>query len=142
MSGYMYYCETCNKLFKTNGTGKKVKCPKCGHILSDLQISDEEYAALDKNSKDILKKRVIENADNDEVVSEHESALKKVNTASPNNVAAAKNSKELKRAAGITSEQHSAFNNSYLKTQIQAQILSADNFVSICKMSALKNVSD
>ena len=29
--------------------------------------------------------------------------------------------------------------NSYLKTQIQNQILSAGNFVSICKMSALKD---
>ncbi len=39
----------------------------------------------------------------------------------------------------MAAEQHTAFNNSYLKTQIQGQILAADNFVSICRMSALKN---
>ncbi len=33
----------------------------------------------------------------------------------------------------------SSITNTYLKVQIQSQILAADNFVSVCKMSALKN---
>ena len=124
MAGYIYYCSNCNKLFKISEMGKKVKCPKCTLELSDLKVSDEEYASLDKAGKDAIKKG---------------SVKKIVSSISAENVTAAKNSEKLKQAAAKTAEQHATFNNSYLKTQIQGQILAAENFVSICRMSALKN---
>ena len=132
MAGYIYYCDNCNKLFKIREIGKKAKCPKCTSTLSDLKISDEEYASLDKAGKDAVKKKALD-------VPEREPVKNTVSRISPENATAAKNSEKLKQAAAKTAEKHATFNNSYLKTQIQGQILAADNFVSICRMSALKN---
>ena len=140
MAGYIYYCNSCNKLFKINEKGKKVKCPKCTLELSDLKISDEEYASLDKAGKDSIKKKALGNLkENEDVGSKNETVEKTVNSISVENITAAKNSEKLKQTAAKTAEQHATFNNSYLKTQIQGQILAAENFVSICRMSALKN---
>lgn len=48
---YRYYCAECKKHFKIKGTGKKIKCPSCGHMLYDMKISDTEYDKLDKTEK-------------------------------------------------------------------------------------------
>ena len=140
MSGYIHYCKDCNKVFKIVGAGRKVKCPKCGKLLYDLKISDEEYAKLDKAGKEAIKEKAGRITGKDEKDSpEQRIAKETVSNISKENVTAANNSLKLKQAANITSEQYATFNNRYLKTQIQSQILAADNFVSICKMSALKN---
>ena len=140
MAGYIYYCDNCNKVFKIREICKKAKCPKCTSILSDLKISDEEYASLDKAGKDAIKKKALDIPEKKEVVDSGKEPVKKtVSSISPENSTAAKNTEKLKQAAARAAEQHTAFNNSYLKTQIQGQILAADNFVSICRMSALKN---
>ena len=139
MAGYIYYCDNCKKLFKISETGKKVKCPKCTSELSDLKISDEEYASLDKAGKDDIKKKALVDQEKKVDASRKEPAKTMVSSISPENVTAAGNNEKLKQAAVRTAEQHATFNNSYLKTQIQGQILAADNFVSICKMSAIKN---
>lgn len=137
----MYYCLECKKLFKIYSMGKSVRCPKCSKPLYDLKISDEDYALLDKAGKEALKSKAIEVTEEKEAdVSKHTGGTKKVtDVASSENIIAAQNSIKLKQKAQITAEQHATFNNSYLKTQIQGQILAADNFVSICRMSALKN---
>ena len=138
MNGYMYYCKDCKKLFKISAEGKKAKCPKCSQPLLDLKISDEEYASLDKAGKEAIKERVTDKTIKEDNVTKQDTNKDPINTVS-SNVIAAKNSEKLKQVANINSIQHATFNNTYLKTQIQAQILAADNFVSICKMSALKN---
>lgn len=133
MSGYIYYCKDCNKVFKIGVAGRKVKCPKCGKLLYDLKISDEEYAKLDKAGKQTVKEKAEYDSTEPKLAKETSSNVSK------ENFKAAKNSFKLKQAANINSEQYATFNNRYLKTQIQGQILAADNFVSICRMSALKN---
>ena len=139
MAGYIYYCDNCNKLFKIGETGKKVKCPKCTSELSDLKVSDEEYASLDKAGKDGIKKKALDVPEKKVDDPRKEPVKTTVSSISPENVTAAGNKEKLKQAAARTAEQHATFNNSYLKIQIQGQILAADNFVSICKMSAIKN---
>ena len=140
MAGYIYYCDNCKKLFRISETGKKVKCPKCTSELSDLKISDEEYASLDKAGKVDIKKKALDDPEKKRVdVSRKEPVKTTVSSISPENVTAAGNIEKLKQEAVRTAEQHATFNNSYLKTQIQGQILAADNFVSICKLSAIKN---
>jgi DNA-directed RNA polymerase subunit RPC12/RpoP len=140
MTGFMYYCIDCKKLFKIGGADRKVKCPKCGKLLYDLKISDEEYAKLDKEEKEVVKKKAVELTEKEENnAQEQKLSEETISNVSQENVTIAKNNVKLKQTAAITSEQHATFNNVYLKTQIQGQILAADNFVSICKMSALKN---
>ncbi|MCR5232449.1 MAG: hypothetical protein K6E53_00870 [Lachnospiraceae bacterium] len=55
MDSYLYYCNSCDKLFKLKNAGKKVKCTKCSSLLTDLNITASEYETLDSDQKDILK---------------------------------------------------------------------------------------
>lgn len=58
MNYYMYLCSECNKSFKVNGRGKKVKCNVCSNKLLDMNISLEDWNNLNKNDKEELKKRL------------------------------------------------------------------------------------
>ena len=48
---YRYYCITCKKQFKVKGAGKKIKCPKCGHFLHDMGVSDLKYEKMSKEER-------------------------------------------------------------------------------------------
>ena len=111
----MYYCSDCNKVFKAGETGKKIKCPKCKSNLSDLGISDQDYAILPAAEKEIMKQNM--------------GILNTAVNASDSLNAAINNNKEMLAQV----------KNNYLKMQIQNQIFAVDNFVSICTMSALKD---
>lgn len=60
MESYLYYCIDCNKLFKAGGIGRKVKCASCSGELIDLEISDEDYAALNPKEREELKRKARE----------------------------------------------------------------------------------
>ena len=49
------------------------------------------------------------------------------------------NSEKIKVLAGQTKNIHAAVNNTYLRTQIQSRIPAAENFLSICRISAMKD---
>ena len=112
---YMYYCPECNKVFKAGETGKKIKCPKCKSNLSDLGISDQDYALLPAAEKEIMKQN-----------------MRVLNTA-------VNASDSLNAAINNNKEMLAQVKNNYLKMQIQNHIFAVDNFVSICTMSALKD---
>ncbi len=131
----MYYCSDCNKIFKAGDPGKTIKCPKCTHILKDLKISDDNYALLSSSEKAALKTNTT--ITEQPKILENEDKLPKISSGVLN--VAVDSADKLNKAVISNQEMHSAINNTYMKVQIQSQILAADNFVSICKMSALKN---
>ncbi len=131
----MYYCPDCNKVFKAGDPGKTIKCPKCTHLLKDLEISDDNYALLSSSEKAALKTNI---AITEQIkILENEDKLPKISSGVLDT--AIDSAEKLNRATISNQEMHTAINNTYMKVQIQSQILAADNFISICKMSALKN---
>ncbi|MCR5356510.1 MAG: zinc-ribbon domain-containing protein [Lachnospiraceae bacterium] len=152
---YMYYCPVCNKVFKAGETGRKIKCPKCAADLLDLGISDQDYAVLPAAEKEIIKQNMAAKADTDKLaketkilekedklpketkVLENEDKLPKISEGILDTAINANES--LSAAINNNRDMLSQVKNNYLKMQIQNQILAADNFVSICTMSALKN---
>ena len=144
---YIYYCDNCNKVYKVAGEGRKVKCTNCHHGLRDLLISEEDYLVLDRSMRERLKHKPEEekkkryeyplenelNAYDTPVLKEaaKENAINKEKLI--------KNSKKIEALAGQTKSIHAAINNTYLRTQIQSQILATENFLSICRLSAMKD---
>ncbi len=139
---YMYYCSACNKVFKANAQGKKLTCPKCEGILSDLSISDKDYSLLPASEKNILKQNMAIKADTLKLeekvnVLKNEDRLPKISEAVLKT--AVNTSDSLNDTVTNNKDMLAAVKNNYLKMQIQNQILATDNFVSICTMSALKD---
>ena len=147
---YIYYCISCNKVFMAGASGKKVKCPKCGQLLKDLTVSDEEYSKLSADEKAILK--MTENeilfSKPTEPEPKLENELNSYDVPEPNKVIE-ENNKNLERLMRSSAQFDSlsstnkdilaSLRNNYLRTQIQNQILASENFISVCKMSALKD---
>lgn len=59
MSKFLYYCPNCNKLYMAGEAGKTVKCTGCSEIALDMDISSDEYNALNAAQKQELKNRII-----------------------------------------------------------------------------------
>ncbi len=55
----MYYCSECRKLFKAK-KGIEISCSQCGKQLTDLGISDCDYAKLDASGKKRIKEKAYE----------------------------------------------------------------------------------
>ena len=153
---YMYYCPDCKKVYKAGETGKNIKCPKCESSLLDLGISDRDYAVLPAAEKDIIKQNMAVKADTERLAGKakgleadsdglagetkvlvNEDKLPKISEGVLNTALNANES--LGAAISNNREMLAQIKNNYLKMQIQNQILAADNFVSICTMSALKD---
>ena len=54
---YMYYCDSCKKLFKVVDSGKRIRCTNCHSILRDLNTTETEYDNLDNEAKKKLRER-------------------------------------------------------------------------------------
>lgn len=139
---YMYYCPNCNKVFKAGETGKKIKCPKCKSDLSDLGISEQDYAVLPAAEKTIMKQNMAVKDDTDRLakeakILENEDKLPKISEGVLNT--AVNTNESLDAAISNNREMLARVKNNYLKMQIQNQIFAVDNFISICTMSALKD---
>ncbi len=139
---YMYYCPNCNKVFKAGETGKKIKCPKCKSDLSDLGISEQDYAVLPAAEKAIMKQNMAVKDDTDRLaketkILENEDKLPKISEGVLNT--AVNTNESLDAAINNNREMLARVKNNYLKMQIQNQIFAVDNFISICTMSALKD---
>ena len=142
----MYYCPDCKKVYKAGETGKNIKCPKCKSDLSDLGISDQDYAILPAAEKEIMKQNMAVKADTEMLakepivetkVLENEDKLPRISEGVLNTAVNANDS--LNAAINSNKEMLAQVKNNYLKMQIQNQIFAVDNFVSICTMSALKD---
>ena len=143
----VYYCISCDKVFKATYNGKKNKCPKCKKLLSDFYISDTDYGKLSAWEKETLKINAIENVKNikeyplDDVLNCYDVPVfnPDIEKTSLVNETLFKNSEKMKKAVSEGTDLHSSVRNAYLKTQIQNQIIASDNFLNICKAAALKD---
>ncbi len=56
----MYVCSGCRSYFKTGGSGKKIRCPKCKtEFLTSLKITDEKWKLLDRDARNARINRAI-----------------------------------------------------------------------------------
>lgn len=53
----MYICGKCSKIFKVQGSDKKVKCPNCSVFLYDMKILLEEWEQTGKDERAALKEK-------------------------------------------------------------------------------------
>ncbi len=112
-----------------------------------MSISAEDYLVLDRSARERLKhKPEEEKKKSSEYPLENE--LNSYDTPVPQEAAKEnainkekliRNSEKIKALAGQAKSIHAAVNNTYLRTQIQSQILATENFLSICRISAMKD---
>ena len=142
----IFYCTSCDRVFKAQDDCKKKKCPKCTNIMRDLSVSDTDYSKLSAWEKEALKIKAIEMSENekkyplDNMLNCYDfPVITDQNDNTVINKTIAVNADKIKDVASEGKDLHSAVTNVYLKAQIYNQIRASENFIKICRSAALKD---
>ena len=54
----IYICPKCKKIYKAQGSDKKIKCTQCAVSLADSHVSTDEWAQYDSSKKEEIKNKI------------------------------------------------------------------------------------